>query len=307
MIIYIGDSVNLPLSMVIFLIILRFTCEGTGWKKLTLGLMFVSTIFAFNGFYDNCVGFIAHRYGKDSLYADMYLVGRLCFAVFLYLLIRIQKAERDFELSPSLWRLMLLLTFCPLGIMLSEILLRSPFTRMGESILSDTALFLVVIMSFIGLLRALVVLERQQKLERENLLANHNQRYYEAMEQQQFETRRLRHDLANHLQTLLALPGSKKDDYIMGMLDNPAFKQVLAWCGDSTVNAVLTAKESLMRQRGIRFHAKMDIEEELPFEKADLCAIFANALDNAVEGCAELAEPLRKSTWMQGWEKGYWR
>ncbi len=118
----------------------------------------------------------------------------------------------------------------------------------------------------------------------------HNRRYYEAMEQQQFEIRRLRHDLSNHLQTLLALPGEQKDDYIRGMLDNPAFGQTLVWCGDSTVNAVLTAKKSLAEQKGIRFTARVDIGEELPFEKADICAIFANALDNAVEGCMALSQ-----------------
>lgn len=32
----------------------------------------------------------------------------------------------------------------------------------------------------------------------------------------------------------------------------------------------------------------MDIPGELPFEKPDLCALFANALDNAIEACAAL-------------------
>ena len=54
------------------------------------------------------------------------------------------------------------------------------------------------------------------------------------------------------------------------------------------MNAVLTAKESVMRQRGIAFYAKVDIPGELPFEKPDLCALFANALDNAIEACAAL-------------------
>ena len=87
-----------------------------------------------------------------------------------------------------------------------------------------------------------------------------DRKYYEAMEQQQFEIRRLRHDLSNHLQTLLALPGEQKDDYIRGMLDNPAFGQTLVWCGDSTVNAVLTSKKSLAEQKGIRFTARVDME-----------------------------------------------
>lgn len=49
-----------------------------------------------------------------------------------------------------------------------------------------------------------------------------------------------------------------------------------------------------MRQKGIQFSAKASISEPLPFEKADICAVFANALDNAVESCLKLEQPLRK-------------
>ena len=280
MIIFVGDIDNLSLSLLIFLLLLWITCRGTGLKKLTLGLMFSSTVYAFNGFWDNCVAYWAHLFGMDQFYANMYLEGRLFFAVILYLTIRFRKTDKDFELSKPLWRLMLFLTFSPIGIMFSVILLTSPFVKFESVLIADSVLFLVVIVSFIGLLRALMVLEKQ--------------RYYEAMEQQQFEIRRLRHDLANHLQTLLALPASQKDDYVKSMMDQPAFGQVVTWCGDVTVNAVLTAKEGLMRQKGIRFHVKADIPGELPFEKADLCAVFANALDNAVEGCGALEESMRE-------------
>lgn len=293
-IIFIGDLVNLLCSIVFFLLIIWITCKGSLLKKITMGLILASSIFAFNAFYDNGLAFLAHYYGKDEFYGNMYLVGRLSFAVFLYLMIRFRRPEGEFELSPPLWRLMLMLTLTPLAILASVILLRSPYADISGTVIADSVLFLVVMLSFVGLLRALIVLERQQRLERENTLVLMNQKYYESMEQQQFEIRRLRHDLANHLQALLALPEQQREEYIKGMLDNPALIQVFSWCGDPTVNAVLTNKESLMQQRKVRFSARLDIEEELPFEKVDICAIFANALDNAVEACMKLDEQLRE-------------
>ncbi|MDE7446689.1 MAG: GHKL domain-containing protein [Lachnospiraceae bacterium] len=293
-IIYIGDWFNLPCVMALLLLVVWVTCKGSGLKRFTLGLMFACTILAFNGLYDNCIGFAAHYSQNDSFYDNMYLIGRLLFAVFLYLSIRFRKTESNFELSAPLWRLMLSLSLPPLGIMLSLILLRSPYQTLGATVIADAALFLVVMLSFAGLLRALSVLERQQRLEWESTLALQNQSYYEAMEAQQFEVRRLRHDMINHLQALLALPEQQKNDYIMGMLDNPAFVQTLSWCGDPTINAVLTVKENLIRQKGIHFSVRIDIPHALPFEKADICAIFANALDNAAENCIKLDEPLRK-------------
>lgn len=98
----------------------------------------------------------------------------------------------------------------------------------------------------------------------------------------------LKHDLANHLQMIQSLPAAEKDSYIQEMIENPAFEKVIVYSGDATVNAVLTAKEGMMRRQGISFHAKVDIPHELPYEKPDICALFANALDNAAEGCQAL-------------------
>lgn len=296
-IIFIGDWVNMTYALLFFLAVVWISCLGSKLKKFTLGMIFSCTVFAFNALYDNCIAFLAHNYDMDSFYGNMYLVGRLFFSILLYMSLRFRKADRSFELSAPLWRLVLSLSLAPLGIMLSLILLRNadyPLPLLNQTLIADSVLFLVVMLSFAGLLRALTVLEKQQQLELENALVRQNKSYYEAMETQQFEIRRLRHDMTNHLQTLLILPPQQRDDYIREMLDAPALVQVFSWCADPTVNAVLTAKESLMRQNKISFWAKAAIAEPLPFEKSDICAIFANALDNAAEACLKLDESLRR-------------
>ncbi len=294
MIIYVGDWFNFTASMVIFLFCVRVSCEGSNLKKMTMGLMFVSILSAFNGFFDVCIGYLFYLYAEGEIPDGIYPGGRFLFALILLLGIRSGKWEKDFELSSPYWRLMLFLNMPPLGILLSLLVLRSPFMRVSANILSESLLFLIVIFSFGTLLWALSVLEKQQRLERESFLALCNRSYYDSMEEQQFEIRRLRHDLTNHLQILLALPDQEKNTYIEGMMDNPAFVRVLNYCGDSTINAVLSAKEGMMRKKGIGFHVKADIPEELSFEKADLCAIFANALDNAAEGCMGAEPALRE-------------
>lgn len=309
MVIFIGDSFNFPVAMLIFLICIWITCKGSGLKRITIGLMIASVILAFNGLCDNCVAYFIGEY---------VLHFRFIVALFLYFIVRALKPpEIDFELSQSLWKLLLVLAFIPLGIIVSLVLFRSPFfyyttvhivdgkrvmgtvsafediSVTGATIVADSALFLITIFSIVGLLWAMKVFYRQQKLEQERALVEYNRKYYETMEQQQFEIRRLKHDLANHLQTLSALPEAEKNHYIQEMIDNPVFSKVLSYSGDATVNAVLTAKESLMRQKRISFSAKIDISQELPFEKADICALFANALDNAAEGCMNVAEEKR--------------
>lgn len=286
MVIFIGDIVNLPPTILIFLFCFWNAGKGSGLKKLTIGLMFASIMLAFNGLCDNCIEFFVYKWSVPRF------VWRLIFALLLYLGVHKQKANRDFELAPSLWKLLLMLCMAPLGIVFSLVLLTSPFINSSTVILSNMSLFIIAIFSFVGILRSMIVLNRHQNLEQEIALAEHNKKYYEAMEQQQFEIRRLKHDLANHLQVLLSLPPNEKNKYIQKMIENPAFEKVLSYSGDATVNAVLTAKESLMRQKEIQFYAKIDIPKELPFEKPDICALFANALDNAADGCALL--PVQK-------------
>ena len=89
--------------------------------------------------------------------------------------------------------------------------------------------------------------------------------------------------MANHLTALAALPGEQKDGYIQELLKKPVFTHTLRYCQDPVVNAVLSMKESVMEQKGIQFQVKVDIPAKLPFEKVEICAIFGNVLDNAIE------------------------
>lgn len=291
MIIYIGDWGNLPLTLVIFMIGIWKCCEGSAWKRLVIGLMLASTVFAFNGLLDNV--FIAVLFEGMGLHINAVtrwwrILTRGAYAVLLYVLICSHRPKADFELTEPLWKLLLVLNLPSFGIVLSLVLLRSPFGQNLPTILADSALFLIAALAIIGLIWAMLVLEKQQTLEQENNLSRMNQQYYESMEQQNFAIRRLKHDLVNHLQTLLALPEEKRIIYIEEMLGNSEFTQILHYSGDTTVNVVLSTKEVVMRQKEIHFVPRMDITGELPFAKADICAIFANVLDNAIEACEKL-------------------
>ena len=205
--------------------------------------------------------------------------------------------EKDYELSPALWRLLLLLTVTPLGVTCSLVLLTSPSYELSASTMyAFVACLFIAFISFIGLLWSVTVLARQRKLEADSLMSEMNRRYYASMEEQQFEVRRLRHDLANHLQVLASLPDAEKGAYLDELIRSPAMRSILHYCKDSTVNAVLGAKVPAMAERSIQFRVKADIAEELPFNKADICALLANAIDNAAEACLKLPEDCRRVT-----------
>ncbi len=286
MIIYFGDLYNLPPTLAAYVAGIFFACEGSRAKKLTLSVMLSGTVFALNALLDELV------WAYFEYPAVRFL--RMLFAVLFYVIIRNWGPDSETELGDSKWHLMLLLTLTPIGIVLCLVLLPGNYgVGMSEHALMYCALLLLAMFSLVGLLWAIRVLARQAKLERQSLYAQMNRSYYETMRQQHFEIRRLKHDLSNHLQTLAALPDGEKEGYLSELLNSPAFVRKIDYCGDPTVNAVLSVKEEKMREAGIASDLKIDIPAELPFEKADICAVFANALDNAIEGCMAVEEKKR--------------
>ena len=286
-IIFVGDWGNLPYSIAAFFIGMLLASGDGILKTVTVCVMFSSLTFAYNAWIDSFFGAVL-----EELPFDFYAPSRMFFAVVLFAITKYFAPEKDYELSPALWRLLLEVSLIPLGIVV-VIVLGSPIdTKRIPNPTMYEILLVLAMAAFLGLLGMVSALARQRKLEQQSIFAEMNQAYYEAMEQQHFEIRRLRHDMANHLQALSGLSEGERDDYIREMLDGNAMTHTLNYCGDATINAVLTSKESMMRQKGISLDWKLDIAETLPYQKADICALFANALDNAAEAC----EAYRKAT-----------
>lgn len=285
MIIFIGDWYNLPPTFLFYLLGIQYACTDSPAKKLSLALMLSSTVFAWNIFLDNILE-LYESPGKMALC-------RTLFSASLYLLIRFLGPDRETELGNSLWHLMTFLTLAPMGIVLSIVLIADEGRSSFRFLFLYTVLLFLTILSFIGLLWTIAVLSKQKKLEQQSLYAEMNQNYYEAMKRQHFEIRRLKHDLSNHLHTILLLPPQENKDYITRLLESSGFTQRMDYCGDMTVNAVLSVKDSIMRENNISFTYKLSLPEELPFEKADICVLFANPLDNAIESCLTLPEEKR--------------
>lgn len=144
MIIFIGDPFNILATTPVFLAIVLLTCEGSIWQRITIGLMFSSTIFSFNALRDNYIHdlmFPPKRYGITSLipvnsYINDFFSGiqaehgycisalfSLPFTLVLYLCIRKFAPDKDYTLSDSLWQLLFLLTITPLGTVLAVVTL----------------------------------------------------------------------------------------------------------------------------------------------------------------------------------------
>lgn len=120
----------------------------------------------------------------------------------------------------------------------------------------------------------------------------YQQAYYLELEESRQNTRRLRHDMKNHLHIIATLfHGGKITEakkYLEGLTgeftDSP-----YVFCNNSTINAILCAKYELTQQHEIDCSFEVDLKEPFPLDVISLCSLFANTLDNALEANLKIA------------------
>ena len=117
--------------------------------------------------------------------------------------------------------------------------------------------------------------------------------YYQEIESSQQTVRRMRHDMKNHLSVVETLLRDgryeKAEEYLHG-LDQEFASKTRVYCPDPVVNAVLNAKMEKAQEEGIACEYQVDLKEAAALTDIELCSLFANTLDNAIEACVKIQE-----------------
>ena len=121
--------------------------------------------------------------------------------------------------------------------------------------------------------------------------------YFQQYKQAQEETRRFRHDIKNNLLCMneMLRSGRPEDaaEYLQGLLDTVTLLSAKYISGDEILDCILSAKVGMMEQKQIKFQLDGVLAGGLPWKPIDVCNVFANALDNAIEACEQLSPEQR--------------
>ncbi len=128
----------------------------------------------------------------------------------------------------------------------------------------------------------------EQAVETERELKEVHKKYYETLLKKEEETRKYRHDLKNHLICLEGLAqeesAGRVTEYIRGMQKQTEFIQKKPFStGNHTLDSLLNHYGSVITQ-DTKLIVLGKIENNLKITEADLCTVFGNLLQNAVEG-----------------------
>lgn len=122
---------------------------------------------------------------------------------------------------------------------------------------------------------------------------NERIKYYSEMARSYDKLRSFRHDMKNTLLSVRAQAARGEVDGCIKILDGiigDSLSSFVYHTGNTGLDAILGAKKDEAEQKGIQFETKLSIPPNLPLADEDICVIFGNALDNAIEACEKLNE-----------------
>ncbi len=101
-----------------------------------------------------------------------------------------------------------------------------------------------------------------------------------------------RHDLRHRLQAVQALVRQGRAQEALAFLDDAQERLdemgPVHWCRPPVLDAVFSAYFDQARRQEIRVDAEIALPDQLPVDEGELAIVFANALENGINACAEL-------------------
>lgn len=114
--------------------------------------------------------------------------------------------------------------------------------------------------------------------------------YYSHLEEEQERIRLLYHDINNHIACIKEVASEQAEvvKYIDALEKDMQGTRTTYKTGCSVVDAILRQKSMVCEKNNINLTVNLNLSACDFMENKDLCSIFANALDNAIEACEKI-------------------
>lgn len=163
----------------------------------------------------------------------------------------------------------------------------------AEGKIRKAMLFLVILVVFAYFLGCVTLIfltysrdNYKKQLQINEQVIKSQQKYYTLVNEKQQEIKSIRHDINNHITCIDALyKGGKHEElrnYINELIEEAKTLEELLDTGNDIVNAIINDTQAKHRDR-ILIKVEGGFPDELHISSMDLCVIFANAINNAVE------------------------
>ncbi|WP_195269709.1 sensor histidine kinase [Eubacterium sp. 1001713B170207_170306_E7] len=292
------SSFGIALWIVSAVVIFHIAIKGSFFEILFLVLMVLNL-------YVNIVAIakvIANSVSLDLSYSVSYafiVIGVLIVYIPLLwvLLVRLYRQVVEFEGDFSFWKYIWVIPALTYMIFFVKIVgdyWKAHALTDGADIMftvlwsvTTYAFFLVTLLMLIQTYRGITAAQ-QTKLVSSQLRMQEDQ--YHRMIENVENNARLRHDWRHHLLSIDSFLDNKDmaglQSYMRALAPEYAAESDIAFCQNPVVNAILLHYYTVARDKGIDMTAAANVPEGLNIPDTDLCIVFGNLVENAVEACA---------------------
>lgn len=262
----------------------HFTVDAITTSFSLIGLI-IASFFGFNRVILNAVcyilylptGFIIYRYLRPS---------------FHYMLRNTDKGWYGFCAIPLIYSAIIFFSWYNLGTTISKPL-----------IVCAGLAFLLTLAAYILIFRLFKQTREQLTLQNEhNLLITQveaAQVHVESLQESQGKTIIYRHDMRHHLHLIRAYLADTNQTaaqkYITEVEESIEDAAIEAYCSNYSINLILSSYIAKARNEKIAVETRIDLPEKNAVADMDLCVIFANAIENAVNACKLIPSAMDKN------------
>jgi hypothetical protein len=136
------------------------------------------------------------------------------------------------------------------------------------------------------------------KLELAKKQINMQKEYYDKLNNQFDEIRRIKHDISHIVGTMNILAEEGKYDKLKEFLNEYSeaskIEKLPLFCKHSIANSIIGYYYMQAQREDIVFDSRCIIDEKLNVEDSDLCIILGNTLDNAITACKHMDPAQRR-------------
>lgn len=181
----------------------------------------------------------------------------------------------------------------------------------GGAVIVDFFDSFIVLLYFILSSLILELSNQRNRAEGENMLlsvtASQAQKEIAQLYRSQQQTAVYRHDLRHHMNFLQNCITEKRYDealsYMEGICEDLESHRIIRYCADETLNLIFSSYAEKAKSEDITTVISVSAYDFSRFQSADLCSLFANAIENAIKACAKVPDPADRSIDLRVYEK----
>lgn len=136
------------------------------------------------------------------------------------------------------------------------------------------------------------IIVKNSKLKYEGLIVEEKigsqYKYYNTLKENQEKVRKLSHDINNHIMCMESMNGEEREKYKKKIYEELDYNRNRINSGSMILDIILSEKYKECKKYGINFKYDIEFNVLKDMESVDICSIFSNILDNAVEACQKV-------------------